>query len=137
MLLKDLAFKFGDYRNTSNHKKNKALDDKIKKIPSYRAFNMTMYKLGVTQRKKQHCNLITSLEDINLSEYRLNNTLKLKEDNIVFEDFIDERKYIMPKGKTVEIYTKKYKNGFSGTTITALDVLFMIDGEILVINNEE
>ena len=134
MYIDDLKFKLKDYNNIPKQKKNKALESKIKIIPSQVAFNRVMYKIGITQRKKQYARLVIDLEYFKSEKFIKNNSIKLTKDNIVFEDFIDERKFKIPKGKTIDIYTRKYRKGIGRHKETVIDVAFILDGEIFIIN---
>lgn len=136
MLLSDLPFVLKDYRHLPKNKKNKALHSKIKYIPSEAAFSKTMYKLGITQRKKQYALLVNNMDYFKRYKHQffLNNTLRLSKDTIVFADKIDESKFNIPKGLDIDIYTRKYKSGISSSRNGYLDIVFIKDNEIFIIN---
>ena len=137
MYLDDLDKKL-NYKNISTQKRNKALNAKIKYIPSHGIFNITMYRLGINQRYRQSANLITNMDEFNINEFAKNNEFRLSKQTIVFEDYIDERKFNIPKGKIVEIYTRLTKRRTNARHSTSvLDVAYLMDGSILVINRNE
>lgn len=135
MYVDEVKTKLLGYRNIAD-KKNKTISSKIKLIPSHRAFRKTMYKLGISQTRKQFARLIIDNSDFHKPDFTLNNTIKLSKENIVFEDFIDERKFKIPKGKTVEVYTRRLREGIHSSRRTVLEVAFLLDEKIFVINKE-
>lgn len=135
MYLEDLKIELSNYKNVSRRKRNKTLNSKIKYIPSHAIFNRVMYRLGIGQRHRVITNLVTDIKDFNENEFLKNNTFKLSEHTVVFEDYIDERKFNMPKGKIVEIYIRKRKIRTSSThSKSVLDVAYIMDDELLIIN---
>lgn len=138
MYLEDLKIELSNYKNISRRRRNKALNSKIKYIPSHAIFNRVMYRLGVGQRHRVITRLVTDITDFNENEFAKNNTFKLSEHTVVFEDYIDERKFNMPKGKIVEVYTRKRKVRTSPThSKSVLDVAYLMDGKLLIINKVE
>lgn len=138
MYLEDLKIELSNYKNVSRRKRNKTLNSKIKYIPSHAIFNRVMYRLGIGQRYRVTTRLVDDITDFNENEFVKNNTFKLSEHTIVFEDYIDERKFNMPKGKIVEVYTRKRKVRTSSThSKSVLDVAYIMNGELLVINKIE
>ncbi len=135
MYLNDLEYTLKNYRNLPHRVKNKAMRAKIKLIPSYKAFGMTMMKIGIDQTNKQYAHLILTDEKFNKhNDFKLNNTIKLNEKNIVFFDEIDRDKYNVPKGKTVNVYTRTYRQYHGNKSTRILEVAFILDDKIFVIN---
>lgn len=136
MLLENLDIRLEHYSHLSKRKINKALNAKIKYIPSFEIFNKTMYVLGIQQRYKQYASLIIDQNYFSKNKhlFKLNNEFKLSKKTIVFSDDIEQNKFKMPRNVSVEVWTRIKNIGSVNSRTRYLEIAYILNNELFFIN---